>query len=78
MEIQRNRELTIAEAKENFAAAMDQIAPLTLIREFPLKSMGVAAAAGAAAYFSGRRSLKSLTSLIDAGEFLLRKILTSK
>lgn len=47
----------IAEAKKNFAAAMDEMSPAKIIKSRPLESAAAAAAAGALTAFSGRRLL---------------------
>lgn len=45
---------TVAEAKRNFAAAMDKLSVADAVREHPLESVGAAVAAGALVGLSGR------------------------
>ena len=72
MSRQNNEEMTIAEAKLNFAMAMEDIAPSTLVREYPLKSMGLFAAAGALSYLSSKQLTKSLLPFVSLLENLLK------
>ena len=46
---------TVAEAKRNFAAAMDKLSVADAVREHPLESVGAAVAAGALVGLSGQR-----------------------
>lgn len=68
-----HQEMTIAEAKENFAAAMEQLAPAVIIRQYPMKSVAAAAAAGAAAYLTRRRSLRSFMPYFDIADMLFKR-----
>lgn len=52
----RTKPANLAEAKKNFAAAMDKMSPANIIRSYPIES-AAAAAAGALTAFSGRRLL---------------------
>ncbi len=73
MKPQTSKQMTAEEAKKNFAAAMEKLDPAVIIREYPLKSVGTAAAAGAAAYLSGRRALKLMMPAAGIAEFLLKR-----
>lgn len=53
----RTKPANLAEAKKNFAAAMDKMSPANIIRSYPIESAAAAAAAGALTAFSGRRLL---------------------
>ncbi len=47
----------IAEAKKNFAAAMDEMSPAKIIKSYPLESTATAVGAGVLTALSGRRLL---------------------
>ena len=56
---------TVAEAKRNFAAAMDKLSVRDAVREHPLESAGIAAAAGILAGLSGRRLSRVIFPLLE-------------
>ncbi|MDO5114472.1 MAG: hypothetical protein Q4D58_00105 [Synergistaceae bacterium] len=52
-----NKPLSIAEAKKNLELALEAVEPANIVRAYPLKSVGAAAAAGALLSFLSGRSL---------------------
>ena len=56
---------TVAEAKRNFAAAMDKLSVADAVREHPLESVGAAVAAGALVVLSGRRISRIIFPILE-------------
>lgn len=56
---------TVAEAKRNFAAAMDKLSVADAVREHPLESVGAAFAAGALVGLSGRRISRIIFPILE-------------
>ncbi len=55
----------IAEAKRNFAAAMDKLSAADAVRAHPLESLCISAAAGALAGLSGRRLIRIIFPILE-------------
>lgn len=60
-----SRKMSVSEAKKNFEEAVDALSPAVFIKKHPIESATAAAAAGAAAAFSGRLALRSLLTTAD-------------
>lgn len=56
---------TVAEAKRNFAAAMDKLSVADAVREHPLESVGAAVAAGALVGLSRRRISRIIFPILE-------------
>ena len=56
---------TVAEAKRNFAAAMDKLSVADAVREHPFESVGAAVAAGALVGLSGRHISRIIFPILE-------------
>lgn len=56
---------TVAEAKRNFAAAMDKLSVADAVREHPFESVGAAVAAGALVGLSWRRISRIIFPILE-------------
>lgn len=61
----RVKPANIAEAKKNFAAAMDEMSPAKIIKSHPLESAAAAAGAGVLTALSGRRLLTLILPITE-------------
>lgn len=66
---------SVDEAKINFIAAMERLSVTRVVREHPLKSVAVAAAAGAATWRSGGGVARLFFPALEFAEIALRLIL---
>lgn len=51
-----SEELTVAQAKENFAMAMENVSPEAIIKSYPLRSVAVAALGGVLCTLTSKKS----------------------
>lgn len=70
-----DRELSVSEAKANFAAAMDELHPLRIIKERPLAATALTVLSGAVISYAGLKVLKRVLIAPKITLAILKKIL---
>lgn len=71
----RDRDMSVNEAKASFAAAMDEIHPLKIIKEHPLAAVALTALSGSLMGYVGLKVLKRAILAPNLTMAILKKIL---